>query len=52
VRVAGEVPWVGAGVLIPSVAYISTCAAGGVFVLADTGCDIGYEGDGIEERWR
>jgi hypothetical protein len=48
----GEEAWIGAGVLISGIAYISTCAADGVFVLSDTGCDIGYEGDGIEERWR
>jgi hypothetical protein len=52
VRVAGEEVWCGSGLLVSGVAYISCCGVGGVFILSDTGFEIGFDGEGISEAWR
>jgi hypothetical protein len=38
--------------LSSGVAYVSCCGVGGVFILSDTGFEIGFDGEGISEVWR
>ena len=53
VRVAGEEVRGGSGPLVPGVAYVTCCGCwGGMFILENTGVEIGFEGEGIVAKWR